>query len=164
MRLSVPQAPFVLAGAAALVLAACSPEPSTGAGVDAGASTAAPDLPAPAASGSASGQPAVTDAIPATLHGRWGLVPADCTSGRGDAKGLLVVAPTRLTFYESVAELGALKAMTATSVTGTFAFSGEGQSWMLDMTLASADEGKTMVRTDQGPDGAPSPLTYTKCP
>src|SRR5688572_30753552 len=30
--------------------------------------------------------------IPASLHGRWGLTPADCTSTRGDAKGLLIVS------------------------------------------------------------------------
>src|SRR5687767_670720 len=33
--------------------------------------------------------PAPAAAIPAALHGRWGLTPADCTSTRGDAKGLL---------------------------------------------------------------------------
>src|SRR5918996_4286908 len=30
--------------------------------------------------------------IPASLHGRWGLTPGDCTSTRGDAKGLLVIS------------------------------------------------------------------------
>ncbi len=29
--------------------------------------------------------------IPAALHGRWGMVPADCTSTRGDNKGLLTI-------------------------------------------------------------------------
>src|SRR6476659_3156800 len=32
---------------------------------------------------------AAAAAIPAALHGRWGLTPGDCTSTRGDAKGLL---------------------------------------------------------------------------
>src|SRR5215218_6684586 len=39
--------------------------------------------------------------IPASLHGRWGLTPADCTSTRGDAKGLLVISADGLKFYES---------------------------------------------------------------
>ena len=39
-------------------------------------------------------------AIPASLHGRWGLTPADCTSTRGDAKGLLIVSADGLKFYE----------------------------------------------------------------
>src|SRR4051812_2684079 len=34
-----------------------------------------------------SGTPAQTE-IPTAIRGRWGLVPADCTSTRGDAKGL----------------------------------------------------------------------------
>ena len=29
--------------------------------------------------------------IPAAFHGRWGMVPADCTSTRGDNKGLITV-------------------------------------------------------------------------
>ena len=31
--------------------------------------------------------------IPAALRGRWGMTPADCTSTRGDAKGLLEIGP-----------------------------------------------------------------------
>src|SRR5215210_8614734 len=45
-------------------------------------------------------------AIPASLHGRWGLTPADCTSTRGDAKGLLIVGPDEIRFYESRAVPG----------------------------------------------------------
>src|SRR5688500_4994135 len=30
-------------------------------------------------------------AIPAAFHGRWGMVPADCTSTKGDAKGLITI-------------------------------------------------------------------------
>ncbi|HEX6218205.1 MAG TPA: hypothetical protein VFZ35_02900, partial [Sphingomicrobium sp.] len=40
-------------------------------------------------------------AIPAFLHGRWGLTPGDCTSTRGDNKGLLTITAERLEFYES---------------------------------------------------------------
>src|SRR5437868_4439151 len=58
----------------------------------------APPAKAPAAS---TEQPAATVSIPAALQGRWGLAPNDCTSTRGDAKGLLVIGPDQLTFYES---------------------------------------------------------------
>ena len=34
--------------------------------------------------------------IPAAIRGRWGLTPADCTSTRGDAKGLLEIGPDTL--------------------------------------------------------------------
>src|SRR5687767_8399070 len=43
-------------------------------------------------------------AIPEALQGRWALTPDDCTSARGDAKGLLVVSRDELRFYESVAK------------------------------------------------------------
>lgn len=110
-------------------------------------------------------EPAVVDegTIPASLRGRWGLVPADCTSTRGDAKGLLTVGADRLTFYESVATLRTVSDRRDDGVKASFAFSGEGQSWDLDVTLTSPDGGKTLVRKDTGPDGAPGPLTYTKC-
>src|SRR5687768_11553061 len=47
------------------------------------------------------GNQAPAASIPAALHGRWGMSPADCTSTRGDAKGLLVVSADGLRFYES---------------------------------------------------------------
>ena len=34
---------------------------------------------------------AASGPIPAAIQGRWGLTPADCTSTRGDAKGLLTI-------------------------------------------------------------------------
>src|SRR3954452_16808212 len=50
--------------------------------------------------------PVPASAIPPALHGRWGLTPMDCTSTRGDAKGLLIVGPADLKFYESRAVPG----------------------------------------------------------
>src|SRR4051794_12959918 len=52
--------------------------------------------------------PAQTPAaiIPAALQGRWGLAPNDCTSTKGDAKGLLIVGPADVKFYESRATPG----------------------------------------------------------
>jgi hypothetical protein len=67
--------------------------------------------------------------IPAALQGRWGLTPADCSGDPAAAKGLLVVAPGDLRFYESKAVPTADAAADADSISGTFAFTGEGQSW-----------------------------------
>jgi hypothetical protein len=97
------------------------------------------------------------------LQGRWGLVPADCTSTRGDGKGLLTVSPGSLKFYESVGKLGAIKTRTDTSLRADFAFSGEGMTWTRDETLSVS--GNKLTRTERGGDepGSGGPFTYTKC-
>src|SRR3982751_35270 len=86
----------------------------------------APPARAPVAS---TEQPAATVSIPAALQGRWGLAPNDCTSTRGDAKGLLVVGPADIKFYESRATPVAAAQADADSISGDFAFTGEGQTW-----------------------------------
>jgi len=157
------KAPCVLSVALALAMAGCSPgtEPASEETVAASVEAAATESAAAREDAGASAQP---EGIPASLQGRWGLVPADCTSERGDAKGLIEVGPDSITFYESVAKLARAKAAGADSITSTFGFSGEGESWVMNMTIASPDGGRTMVRTDEEPQGAPAPLTYTKCP
>lgn len=146
-----------LTGAFATVLVGgCSKEPS---GDPESVSTEQAGAPA---SATASPEVVAGDAIPASLHGRWGLVPADCTSSAGDAKGLLTISENRLRFYESVAELETVQSVTANSIEGKFAFSGEGQEWMLDVSLSTVD-GQKLVRRDTGPDAMPTPLTYTRC-
>lgn len=99
------------------------------------------------------------NAIPAALQGRWGLVPGDCTSTRGDAKGLIEVTADTLTFYESRARLEEPVKVTATSVTGEFAFTGEGQAWRKAVTLSR--DGETLVREEAD---LPQPLRYQRCP
>ena len=159
----------LIAAVAVMALAACSGgEEPQGDVASSAAATVAPTEDAGAlespVSTSEESAAAAADTIPSVLRGRWGLVPADCTSTKGDAKGLLTVGAEQLKFYESVAELGAVKAHDADMVTGAFQFTGEGQTWILDVTLATPDGGKTLVRKDTGPDAAPEPLTYTKCP
>ena len=101
--------------------------------------------------------------IPLAVQGRWGLVPADCTSTRGDAKGLLVIDATTLTFYESRAVLGAVEDVDNDGIEATFAFTGEGQEWTLDLDLQVEDGGNTLIRKDTGEGAAPEPLKYTRC-
>lgn len=158
--------------AALLSLGACAsepPEPETE-GTDApivesasaGADAAGTEMP-----GGVSSETAVleiaNDEIPKGMHGRWGLVAADCTSTRGDAKGLMTVGSGSLKFYESVAELDGVKKVDADTLSGRFDFSGEGQTWTLQVTLDMSEDRQTLVRRDSGPDAMPEPLTYTRC-
>jgi len=94
--------------------------------------------------------------IPAQYQGRWGMVPGDCTSTRGDAKGLITVGDTSIRFYESTATLTRQRPAKATSFAGLFAFRGEGQSWEKEMTFTR--NGDTLVRAE--PDGR---FTYKRC-
>lgn len=143
---------------AALALAACekAETPTVAENTRAGAAGPGP-APATAAPSLAA------NAIPSAIQGRWGLVPADCTSDQGDAKGLLTIDATTLKFYESRATLGAVKELDDGGIEAAFAFSGEGQTWNLDIDFDVEDGGKTLIRKETGRDAAPRPLKYTRC-
>lgn len=96
--------------------------------------------------------------IPTALQGRWGLTPGDCTSTRGDAKGLMVVSPEMIRFYESRAIPAPGVTADSNSVTGNFAFTGEGQSWTKFETLERHND--RLVRTESNPAAS---YTYAKC-
>lgn len=122
--------------------------------------------PAPSATGEprgdatqpASGLPAAEAAIPVALQGRWGLTPGDCTSTRGDAKGLLVITGDRLRFYESVAVPDTNVDKGPESISGDFAFTGEGQSWTKFQSIKL--QRQELVRTETNPAAS---FTYAKC-
>jgi len=101
--------------------------------------------------------PAPASHIPAALQGRWGLSPADCTSNRGDAKGLLIVTPDELRFYESSA-VPADVTSDGNSISGNFAFTGEGQNWTKYETL-KVDK-QALMRTETNPTAS---FSYAKC-
>lgn len=145
---------------AVLTLAACSPSPESPAPDASTAPDAGEDV---FVSPTASPTTAEAVGIPKLLQGRWGLVKADCTSTAGDAKGLVTIDPTSLKFYEALARLTVVKSFSANAMEGEFSFSGEGQSWTLDVALSTADGGKTLVRKDSGPDALPGTQTYMKC-
>lgn len=96
--------------------------------------------------------------IPAALQGRWGLTPGDCTSTRGDAKGLLVVSSNEMRFYESRAVPSPGAQADKTSINGNFDFTGEGQSWTKFETLELQKD--KLVRTESNPAAS---YTYAKC-
>ena len=99
-----------------------------------------------------------TAAIPAALQGRWGLSPQDCTAALAAAKGLLVVNPNELRFYESRAVPSADVQMSKTSINGTFHFTGEGQAW--DKFEALQRRRDKLTRTETNPAAS---YTYVKC-
>ena len=112
----------------------------------------------PAKAPTATGQPAAAAAIPAKLHGRWGLTPMDCTSTRGDAKGLLTIGADDLKFYESRAVPGPNAQTSTDSISGDFHFTGEGQTWTRFESLAL--QGDELVRTESNPMAS---FTYARC-
>lgn len=154
------QIPLIAMASFVLALSACSggeaPQPE--------ASSEAPQTPGETAVQETAGAALQENTIPEVLRGRWGIVPGDCTSTASDAKGLMTVSSNQLTFYESVAELGDIDIRRPDSIAAPFTFSGEGESWILDVSLSTPDGGKTLIRQDHEADAAPRPLTYTKCP
>jgi hypothetical protein len=106
----------------------------------------------------AKAEPAPASFIPPALQGRWGLTPADCMPGRSDAKGLLVIAPGNLQFYESRAVPTTDVGSDADSISGTFAFTGEGQSWTRYEALKL--DKRHLVRTETKPTVS---FNYAKC-
>ncbi|HVH49080.1 MAG TPA: hypothetical protein VM760_04280 [Sphingomicrobium sp.] len=96
--------------------------------------------------------------IPAVLHGRWGLTPGDCTSTRGDNKGLLTVAADGLRFYESRAVPVAHVNSSSDSFSAEYAFTGEGLRWTKYQTLEL--QGDKLVRTESNPTTS---YTYARC-
>jgi hypothetical protein len=170
IRLALPFAAISLAA-----LAGCSQRPASPAPADetptqspaptatvtATATARASGTPTPAPRASGPGIPEF--GIPEALQGRWGLVPADCTSTRGDAKGLLIVSSTTLTFYESRGILTRIDERSDSRIRAAFAFSGEGMTWRRDEVLDAQNGGKTLVRREYGEDAAPGPFRYTRC-
>lgn len=122
---------------------------------------AATDAPAPTTT--ETGGPARVSEIPVALRGRWGLVPRDCTDNMGAEKGLLTIGATEMKFYESVAKLSSVNAATPSSISGTFAYDGEGMQWNRKVTFSSNDGGKTLTFEEFGDDAPAGPRIYTKC-
>ncbi|MCF2513544.1 hypothetical protein LVY65_00455 [Sphingomonas sp. G124] len=99
-------------------------------------------------------------AIPAAFHGRWGMVPADCTSTKGDAKGLISIDGNSIKFFESLGKLTKVTLNAPENFTGTFAFTGEGESWTNSQNLKLTGSSNTLIRSET--DVAQS-YTYKRC-
>lgn len=172
---------YSLPALAALALAACQqPADDSNIAIDNGLNAAeaanadVETVPPNDSSAAASGAPAAvpTEAptpaklptsIPAQFQGRWGLNRADCTSTKGDAKGLLTISDARLTFYESKGTLDNVLGASANSFDANYGFAGEGQTWERVERLTRTN-GKLRRRTDAAPGQEPPvDLTYTRC-
>lgn len=128
------------------------------AGAKDGRASADGSAPANVATQPARAPAAPAASIPSALHGRWGMTPADCTSTKGDAKGLLVVKSDGLTFYESRAVPARNVSVSNDSIGADFDFTGEGQSWTKFETLQLSKD--KLVRTESSP---MSSFTYARC-
>lgn len=105
----------------------------------------------------------VGSGIPAAIRGRWALKVADCTAKRGTDLTALVIDATNLRFYESHGELARVRSIGAAQILADYKFSGEGQDWDRRVQLELADDGKTLVRRDQGEGATGEPMRYTRC-
>lgn len=139
---------------AALALAACS-------GTDDPAAPASEAADATEAAPTATASTPTVAAIPAALHGRWGLVPGDCTSTRGDAKGLLTIDAASLRFYESEGRIGEITAAGPSTMRASFTMQGEGMEWVREMELSAS--ANSLTRREFGADAAAEAFTYTRC-
>jgi len=99
-------------------------------------------------------------AIPAAFHGRWGMVPEDCTSTRGDAKGLIAIDGDGIKFYESQGRLTKVTLNAPENFTGTFAFTGEGQTWTNSQNLKLTGSSNTLIRSETD---VSQSYTYKRC-
>jgi hypothetical protein len=154
-----------------LALAACKPaseannaastEPNAAAPTDIEALPPSEDVVPPVTEDGASNEAATANTIPAAFQGRWGMVPADCTSTRGDNKGLITVDSNSIKFYESRATLAKVTMDAPENFTGDFTFTGEGQTWTKSDNLKLTGSSNTLIRTETDP---PVKLTYTRCP
>lgn len=152
---------------AVLAIASCSARNPVDHSANAATTAALPDVnaPAPSSTGEPHGDtqpakplPAAVAKIPATLQGRWGLTPAACMANRPESKGLLVVTADDLRFHESQAVPAADVASDSASISGKFAFAGEGRSWTKYEALKMNNH--TLVRTEMNPTAS---FTYAKC-
>ena len=140
---------LLIPAAVALALAACQQAADDGnIAIDESANAAGAEIETlPPSETSEAAAPAPRQAtIPAQYHGRWGMVAADCTSTRGDAKGLIVIGERDIRFFEATATLVEQRPAIATGFAGFYRFTGEGQNWEKVVTLKRS--GDRLTRTD----------------
>ena len=77
---------------------------------------------------------------------------------RSDNKGLLVVSGDGMRFYEAQARPAGELRFTPKSVSGSFAFTGEGENWNRHEVLELRDH--KLVRTESDPMAS---YTYARC-
>ena len=108
-------------------------------------------------------EPAPITAIPPALQGRWGMVPADCTSTRGDNKGLLRVSADPIVLRIGRPP-GLLTTAGARRLAGNYASTGEGMNWTRrDSTSARGTADAHPHGRSRRSDEPGGPFIYTRC-
>jgi hypothetical protein len=152
-----------------LALAACKPAtdannvaataPNAAAPTDIESLPPSEDVIPPVTNDGASNEAATANAIPAAFHGRWSMVPADCTTTRGDDKGLITIDSNSIKFYESRARPTKVTLNAPENFTGVFDFAGEGQTWTRTENYKLTASSNTLTRDAEGVIKA----TYKRC-
>lgn len=152
---------------APLMLAACSdpsPEPTAAASPSLAPTVSESEaMAAPVAPGASEAPGVGAATFPAAMRGKWGVNEADCDPKRGDNKGMMTIAEKSVRFYESIAELGALRDSSDRALRATFDYEGEGMAWQRDAQFELADGGKTLILTEYGEDAPQGPRRYSRC-
>lgn len=156
--------PFI-SSFALLAIVACSSHGPIDSQARANATLPEINSPAPSTMGEPHGRtvpeapsPEPTATIPASLQGRWALAPSDCSAPPSAARGLLIVTPENLHFFESSAVPSSDVGADESSIGGNFAFTGEGRSWIKYEALKFANH--RLTRTEINPTVS---FSYAKC-
>jgi hypothetical protein len=150
----------------AALLASCGRPPVVAEGAETADALPMIDKPAPSPAGEAPANgvtlaqslPAPAVPIPAGLHGQWALSPTDCTATPSDSKGLLVIGSDGLRFPGSRAVPAPGVQTSPESVSGDFAFAGEGKAWTKYQSLQIKKD--KLRRTESNPTAT---FTYARC-
>jgi hypothetical protein len=90
--------------------------------------------------------------------GEWGMTKADCDPSRPDRKGLVVIKPDKLVYYESRGSVTSINRDSPNQITLQLSMDGEGQQWQATDVLKLNPVGTQLQRTEQG-----QTYTYDRC-
>lgn len=109
--------------------------------------------------------PTALGGIPAAFSGRWASVANECDPANASiAKGLMVVAGDRLSFYESRGTAAHVRQLAPGSIGFDLPISGEGMKWSETTRLTLQDGGRTLVRQVSAPADRKGGSIYQRCP
>lgn len=113
------------------------------------------------------GSPYETRVIPAAFHGRWGTMAADCSAAGPGANRLMTIRASEVRYRGTVARPAILTLVGSRRIDGNFAGTTSGQTQTLLLRLELSSDGRTLTRSVDEGDSAPSPegtrFTYRRC-
>lgn len=136
--------------AAALCLAACSPQTSTT--TDSASASVSESEATPVTVSSATPvSSAAIATLPASFVGKWDEGPKPCSTAYRSQMQLDVDA-TKMSFFESGGTVKSVKVNSPTDIVAEVAMAGEGDTWTSTMHMVLSDDGKTLT-IDEGKAG-----------